>query len=148
MKRTEIITAYGHALVRSTHKTTFEITKEKSLTEKGDCIVAVRSNKSVADLSWDFKEAARNPEAKITITIEAEEEKDTVKAAGDPRLSFTHPTDIVVRKSSYVCSRTLAVKADKAAADLSRKLVEKLRDPSQRVKITLTVEVQNQKGNT
>jgi len=136
MKRTEIITAYGHALVRSTHKTTFEITKEKSLTEKGDCIVAVRSNKSVADLSWDFKE------------IEAEEEKDTVKAAGDPRLSFTHPTDIVVRKSSYVCSRTLAVKADKAAADLSRKLVEKLRDPSQRVKITLTVEVQNQKGNT
>ena len=46
---------------------------------------------------------------------------------------------MVVRKSNYVCSRTLAVKADKASADLSRSLVQKLKNPEQKMKITLTV---------
>ncbi|MCW4020451.1 MAG: DUF371 domain-containing protein [Candidatus Bathyarchaeota archaeon] len=141
MEKTEVIIAHGHKLVRSTHRTTFEVTKEKELTIKGDCIIAVGSNKAAADLSRDFKEAARNPDAEMMITIEAGSEKETVKAAGDPRLSFTHPSDIVVRKSSYVCDRTLAVKADKSAAELSRGLVERLKNPSQPVKIILTVKV-------
>jgi hypothetical protein len=141
MEWTELIIAYGHELIRSTHRTTFEITKEHHLTEKGDCIIAVRADKTCADLSRDFREAARKPNAEITITIEAGGEKETVKARGDQGLSFTHPTDIVVRKSSYICSRTLAVKADKAAADLSRRLVEEFRNPNQKVKITLTARV-------
>ena len=143
MERTEVITAYGHSCIRSTHRTTFEITKEKHLTERGDCIVAVKSDKAVADLSRDFKEAARRPDAEITITIEAGEEKETVKAKGDPRLSLTDPTDIVIRKSSFVGNRTLAVKADKAATDISRSLIERLRNPSQTVKVTLTVKIPN-----
>jgi len=49
-----------------------------------------------------------------------------------------------VRKSSYVCSRTLAVKANKAAKDLSRRLVEELRNPRQKVQISLTVRTVNQ----
>ena len=44
---------------------------------------------------------------------------------------------MVIRKSSYICNRTLAIKADKAAADLSRSLVEKLRKPKQNVEIKL-----------
>jgi len=143
MERTEVITAYGHGSIRSTHRTTFEITKEEHLTERGDCIIAVKSDKAVADLSRNFKEAVRRPGAEITITIEAGEEKETVKAKGDPRLSLTDPTDIVIRKSSFVGNRTLAVKADKAAADISRRLIEKLRDPNQTVKVALTVKVPN-----
>ena len=73
--------------------------------------------------------------------IEADNVKEVVSAFGSPKLILSHPTDMVVRKSSYVCDRTLAVKADKAAWDLSRKLVEKLRNPEQKVKITLTVKV-------
>jgi hypothetical protein len=46
---------------------------------------------------------------------------------------------MVVRKSSYVDDRTLAISADKAAADLSRELVEKLRNPKQKARITLKV---------
>jgi len=143
MERTEVITAYGHGLIRSTHRTTFEITKEKHLTQRGDCIIAVGSDKASADLSRAFKEAMRRPSAEIMITIEAGGEKETVKAKGDPRLSLTDPTDIVVRKSSYICNRTLAVKADKAAADISRRLIEKLRNPNQMVKVALTVKVPN-----
>jgi hypothetical protein len=44
---------------------------------------------------------------------------------------------MVVRKSDYVCNRTLAVHADKAAQDLPKALVEKLKNPQQKVKITL-----------
>lgn len=136
-----MVTAYGHSLVQATHRTTLEVTKDSHLTKKGDCIIAVKADKSLVDLNRDFKEAARTPKAKITVTIEAGEVKETVTANGDVSLLFNHPTDMVVRKSSYVCSRTLAVKADKSAHDLSRKLVEKLRDPDQKVKITLTVNV-------
>ena len=141
MEITEVVTAYGHSLVQATHRTTIEITKDPHLTSKGDCIIAVKADRSLTDLSQDFKETARNPKAKITVTIETEGEKETVTAHGDAGLTFNHQTDMVVRKSSYVCSRTLAIKANKAANDLSRKLAEKLRNPDQKVKITLTVNV-------
>ncbi len=140
MKITEVIEAYGHQNVRSTHKTTFEITKEASLTSRGDCIVAVNATKGATDLNQKFKEAARKENAKITVTIEADGEREVVRARGNPRLSFTHPTDLVVRKSGYVCGRTVAVRADKAASDLSRKLVKKMQSSRQKIEITLTVE--------
>ena len=63
-----------------------------------------------------------------------------VKAKGNPRLLFTHPTDLVIRKSNYVCGRTLAIRADKAASDLSKKLIERIRDSNQKIRITLAVE--------
>lgn len=140
MKNTEVIIACGHENVQSTHKTTFEITKETSLTKRGDCVIAVGATKGAADLNPRFKEAAKKKSTRITITIEAGEVKEVVRARGTPRLSFTHPTDLVVRKSGYVCGRTVAVRADKAASNLSRELVEKMRDPLQEIKITLTVE--------
>ena len=62
-----------------------------------------------------------------------------MSAYGSAHLTLVHPTEIVVRKSGYICSRTLAVKADKASADLSRGLIEKLKNPAQKVKITLAV---------
>jgi hypothetical protein len=140
MKATELIRAHGHINVQSTNKTTFEITKENYLTKRGDCIIAVGATKGAIDLNQRFKAAARSQDARITIKIEVNGEKETVTAWGNPKLSFTHPTDLVVRKSDYICGRTLAVRADKAACDLSRRLIEKLRNPNQKVKITLTVE--------
>jgi len=141
MKATEFNSAYGHSNVQSTNKTTFEITKEKHLTKRGDCIIAVGASKGASDLNENFRAVARSQDARITIKIEVDGEKETVTAWGSPQLSFTHPTDLVVRKSTYVCGRTLAIRADKAACDFSRKLVERLRNPNQKVKITLTVEL-------
>jgi len=140
MKVTEVIEARGHQNVRSTNKTTLEITKEAFLTKRGDCILAVKATKGAADLHKKFREITRKQNARITVTIEASEEKEVVEARGSPQLTLTHPTDLVVRRSDYVCGRTLAVRADKAANDLSRRLVEKLQNPEQRVKITLTAE--------
>ena len=139
MKIMELIEAFGHENVLSTHKTTFEITKEPHLTKRGDCIIAVKATKGLMDLRPEFKEAVRKENAKMTIIIEAGAVKEVIKAHGSPRLLFTHPTDLVIRKSDYVCGRTLAVRADKAACDLSRQLVEKLKNPNQKVRITLSV---------
>jgi len=139
MKATEIIYARGHENIQSSNKTTFEITKETILTKRGDCIIAVDATKGSADLNPKFKKAAENERARMKIIIEAGGEVEAVNAWGSPQLSFTHPTDLVVRKSGYICGRTLAIRSDKAAKDLSRKLVEKLRSPNRRVKITLTV---------
>jgi len=141
MEVTEIILGYGHENIQATHKTTFEITKEAQLSRGGDCIIAVSANKTMTDFSSEFKENLRKEKAKIIILIEAGDAAEVVNAFGSPRLILTHRTDMVVRKSNYICNRTLAIQADKAACDLSRKLAEKLRNPKQKVKITLTVRV-------
>ncbi len=141
MEVTEIILGYGHENIQATHKTTFEITKEAQLSRRGDCIIAVSANKTMTDFSSEFKENLRKEKAKIMILIEAGDSVEVVNAFGSPRLILTHPTNMVVRKSNYICNRTLAIQADKAACDLSRKLAEKLRNPKQKVKITLTVRV-------
>jgi len=140
MKAIEVIVARGHENVQSTNKTTFEVTRENHLTKRGDCIIAVGASKGAADLNRRFKAVARSQGARLTIKIEVDGEEETVRAWGSPKLLFAHPADLVVRKSDYVCGRTLAVGADRAACDLSRKFVEKLRNPDQKVKITLTVE--------
>jgi len=140
MRATEIIHAHGHENVLSTNKTTFEITREVHLTKRGDCIIAVGSDKGANDLSLRFKKIARSESARIEITVEVDGEVEVTNAFGSHHLSFTHPTDLVVRKSDYMCGRTLAIRADKAAKDFSRAFVEKLQDPKQRVKITITAE--------
>ncbi|MEM1586606.1 MAG: DUF371 domain-containing protein [Candidatus Bathyarchaeia archaeon] len=139
MEEVEEIEAFGDPLIKATHRTTFEITREEHLTERGDCIIAVGASKAARDLSERFKEAARRPNAKIVIIIEAGGVRETVRAYGSLNLTFTHLTDIVVRKSNYTCGRTVAIKADKAARDLSRELVENLRRPGEPIKITLLV---------
>lgn len=140
MELSETIIARGHENIRAIHRTTFEITKESTLSKRGDCIIAVSANKALADLNLQFKENLRKEDAAITILIDAGGVAELVNASGNPQLILTHPTDIVVRRSKYVCNRTLAIRADKAACDLSRKLVEKLRNPEQKVEITIKVE--------
>ncbi len=136
---TEIVFGHGHENIQATHKTTLEFTKEKNLSRKGDCIIAVAADKALADLNPQFKANLRKPNATLTILVEAGGITAQIQACGAQQLILTHPTEVVVRRSNYVSDRTLAVHADKAANDLSRELVEKLKNPKQKVKITLTV---------
>ncbi|MEM2099110.1 MAG: DUF371 domain-containing protein [Candidatus Bathyarchaeia archaeon] len=136
---TEKIVAFGHENMQATHPTTLMITKDFELSKQGDCIIAVGADKALADLSPEFKATLRKPNAKLTIQIKAGDISTQIQAQGTQQLSLTHPTDAVIRKSSYICNRTLAVHADKAANDLPRALVEKLKNPQQQVEITLTV---------
>ena len=133
--------ARGHKNLLAAHETTFEITKEQNLTKQGDCIIAVDATKSGIDLPAEFIKATKKKGSQIIVTIYVDEYKEIIIAQGSSRLELTHPTDLVIRKSDYICSRTLAIKADKAAADFSRKIVEKLKNPKQEVKIKITVKI-------
>jgi hypothetical protein len=135
----ETVFAFGHENIQATHKATVEFTKDKHVSRTGDCILAVSADKSLADLSDEFKESLRKPNARLTIMFEADGIAERINAHGSPNLPLTHPSDMVVRKSSYVDGRTLAIGADKAARDLLRELMKKMRNPKQRAKITLTV---------
>jgi uncharacterized protein len=137
----EVIFGYGHKNIQAMHKTTLEFTKDLHLSKKGDCIIVVATDKALTDLGSEFKENMRKPNAKLAITIEADGISEQVNAEGSPHLILTHPTDMVIRKSGYLCSRTLAVHADKAACDLSRNLMEILKNPEQEVKVTLTMRI-------
>jgi hypothetical protein len=141
METREIIIAYGHENILATNRTTLEITRETHLTLKGDCIIAVAADKSINDLSQKFRDLLRNNKAKLSILIEAGGEEDIVNAVGNSQIVLRHPTDMVIRKSSYICGRTLAIQADKVACDLSRRLVEKLKNPEQKVEITVTATI-------
>jgi len=139
-KIVEVIHAFGHPNIRASHPTTIMITKERQVTERGDCVVAVDANKSVADLSIEFKKALRKPNSKLTIQLEVDGLVGQINAYGSPELTLNHPNDLVIRTSEFLSDRTLAVKADKSSGDLSRAVVEKLKNPKQQVTLTLTVE--------
>jgi len=121
-----LIRAFGHPNILATHRTTIEITKERPLTQEGDCIIGVGADKGLADLDEGFKELLKLGR-KIVITLECNGFKEVVRARGDPRLTFESQTSMIIRKSDYACGRTLCVHADKAAADLDRRLVEELK---------------------
>jgi len=135
-----VVLAFGHPNVQAIHPTTLMITKEEYLSKAGDCIVAVAANKAVANFSQEFKEKLRKTNSKLTITIEAGGLIQQINAVGHPKLALTSLVDMVIRKSDYTSDRTLGIHADKSSSDLPREFVEKLRNPQQQIKITLTVD--------
>ncbi|ACX72840.1 Protein of unknown function DUF371 [Methanocaldococcus vulcanius M7] len=122
-----IIKAKGHKNVSATHKTTLEITKENCLTPTGHCIIGINANKSMDDFSEEFKEKLRNAK-KIIVEIEVEDLKEVIVGEGHKDLILNHPTDMVIRKSDYICPRTLMINANKSAKDINREIVKKLKN--------------------
>ena len=120
------IRAKGHKNILSQHKSTFEITKDKDLTLSGDCIIGLGIDKSMENFPDDFKEKLANDDTKVIVELKTPNASDTIEGYGHHDLTLSHPTDIVCRKSTFICSRTLMIKSDKAAIDLNRELVEDL----------------------
>ena len=56
----ERIYAWGHENILCTHNSTIEITKDKSLTKKGDCIIGVNASKACNDLTLEIKNQIRS----------------------------------------------------------------------------------------
>jgi hypothetical protein len=135
----EQILAFGHENILATHPTTLMITKDKELTKQGDCIIAVGANKAVSDLNPEFKQKLRETNTKLNMQIEVDGLIEQISAHGSFELDFNNNTDMVIRKSNFTSDRTLAIKADKAAFDLHRMFVEKLKTTNQQIKITLTL---------
>lgn len=142
MRVSEVIHAWGHAKIRATHATTLEVTKESQLTHRGNCIIGVSASKAARDLSQELRNLAQNDSATICLTLKAGNLSETITGRGHPGLSLDHPTDLVVRRSAYACSRTIMLRADKASLDLSRDFVRVIRDPNAEITVILQAQLE------
>jgi len=130
----------GNENIRSSHQKTIEITKETHLTPQGNCIVGVNATSSCADLPQELKDKLKVPGAKVTFLICVGEHEFAIEGKGHPDLILTHPDDIVIRKSDFICPRTLAVKCDKASDLLPKEMVSLLQDRKTKGSFTIIVE--------
>ena len=133
----EEVCAYGHENVLSGHKITFEVTKDEYLTKKGDCIIGVNADKGLADFSENFKDTLKHADTFVKIFIAGAQFREEVNARGSKNLILTNENDIVVRKSKFIDDRTIAIMADKAAADLDREMVKMLAKGKEKAAIIL-----------
>ncbi len=134
------VTFYGHPNIRSLHAKTIEITKDEHLTPRGDCIIGVKANKACADLDESFKHRLKSKDSVIKIEIMVGDESFLISGRGDERISMLNANDIVIRKSNFVCPRTMSVLCDKASSDVPRKLVEMLQDQETKGIFRITLE--------
>ena len=140
MKHTFSFQAKGHVNIRARHKTTLMTTVESHLTTRGDCIIAVLADVGLAQLPDEIKEAARDPETNITFTMKTKNHCFQAHGKGHPNLTYTDPIDMVARRSSFTCGRTLMILSDKVARDIPDEMVMELRDQETNITVQLSYE--------
>jgi len=123
MEATAIIRCRGHPLVLGTHPTTFEVTAEEHLTAGGNCIVAVGADTGCAGLPASLKEVLAHDDAVLLTTLSCGGVEVTIRSRGSSAFTLDHPTDIVWRRSPFVCGRTIGILSDRVAATLPRGLI-------------------------
>ncbi len=134
------IAFFGHPNVQSLHARTVEITKEEHLTLRGDCIIGVRAEKACADVDEKIKRKLARSGSHVKIEIIVGNDVCEISGAGDERLTLENKHDIVIRKTNFVCPRTLSVRCDKASSDIPRGMVKALQDPGTKGIFRITVE--------
>ncbi|HDJ94923.1 MAG TPA: DUF371 domain-containing protein [Acidilobales archaeon] len=123
----EHVIAKGHVNIKATHPSTFEVTKENWLTPQGDCIIGISASKSPKQFSEEFKNIAKREGAIVLAILLSDETFDYIIGKGSEKLTFKDATRMIFRKSNYVSDNTVMIKANKAARDISRELISKLR---------------------
>jgi hypothetical protein len=136
----EEITFYGHKNILSLHPRTIEVTKDPNLTKNGDCIIGVSANKACDDLNISVKKKLRTKDTIIKMKIIVDQDEFELTGIGNTDLSISHKHDIVLRKSNYADSRTLAISCDKSAIDIPRDLVNLLTVSDARGILRITIE--------
>lgn len=134
------VTFYGHPNVRSLHSKSIEITKDGYLTPKGDCIIGIKANKACTDLEESIRRGLKSSSAIVKIEVIVGDESFNIKGRGDERLTMLNPQDIVIRRTNFVCPRTMSVLCDKASSDMPRELVRLLQHQEQKGLFRITIE--------
>ena len=119
--------AYGHENVIGEHKTTVELTSEDHITKRGACIVGVSADISLNQLDTKIKRLASSSNTVIVLRMCINGLTEEVTGTGSPGLTYADSTSMVARTSTFECDRTLMVNADKAASDLNRNFIDRLK---------------------
>lgn len=135
----ERIHAWGHENILCTHNSTIEITKHKSLTKKGDCIIAVNASKACNDLTVEIKNQIKSGK-KFKVVLNVEDIKDYFSGYGNKKLQLLDKNDMVFRKSNYICDRTVLINCSKSSIELNRDLTRILRNPKTKLLISLEID--------
>ncbi|HKR73106.1 MAG TPA: DUF371 domain-containing protein [Candidatus Nitrosocosmicus sp.] len=137
---TEEIKFFGHKNVLSLHPRTLEITKDLRLTSKGDCIIGVKATKACSDIRADLKQKIRTKNSRIEFELIVEPFTFSISGLGSCELSLDHSHDIVLRKSTFICSRTICLNSSTAAVDIPRQIIDLLKDPEKEGTLRIMVD--------
>ena len=132
--------AKGHPNVKSTHRTTFMITREEELSTRGDCIIVVGAEIGLRDMPDEAKRLAREEDTRITFKLTVNDMVFEARGHGHPYLEYSDPIDMVARRSCYTCGRTLMIGSDKTSTEIPEAIIESLRDPGTVARIELIFE--------
>jgi uncharacterized protein len=138
MEAQEIIRCRGHPLVLGTHPTTFEVTSEDHLTENGNCIIGIGADKGCAGLSPAFRTVLAHDDAVLVTRLSCGGIIVDIRSHGSSAFTLDHTADMVWRKSTFTCGRTIGILSDRVALTLPRELMENLARGKEMV-VTLTV---------
>lgn len=119
---------YGHENIRSLHQKTIEITTESELTLQGNCIIGVRASCGCNDIPEKMKNLLCASKSDVLFTITVKDLSFKVKGKSHKDLILTNPHDVVIRKSSFICPRTLATHCDKASDSIPRNIIKLLQN--------------------
>ena len=126
MEAQETIYCKGHPLVLGNHPATFEVTREDHLTKNGNCIIGIAADKGCEELSAEFKRVLCHDDAVLYTRLACGSITVEVTSRGSVRFTLDHPTDMVWRRSSFVCGRTIGIFSDHVAATLPEELIANL----------------------
>jgi uncharacterized protein len=98
----------------------------------------VKSSGAVRSLPEDLKLVLSSSSGRGRLALRVGPFEFAVEGRGDPRLSFSHETDLVVRKSGFISDRTLMILANKSSMDIPREMVRLLQDPTNRVTVEIS----------
>jgi hypothetical protein len=126
MEFTTTLHCRGHPLVLSTHPTTFEVTAEDHLTANGNCIIGIGASFGCAGLPEDFRRVLAHDDTILVTRLSCGGTYVEIQSRGSSKFTLDHPTDMVWRRSSFVCGRTIGILSDHVAATLPLALVENL----------------------
>ena len=124
---------YGHPNILATHVKTLEITKDQNLTERGDCIIGIKSDFNIYELkkfSKKIKIVCETVDPLTNSTLSSE-----FKCFVNP--NFHSNNELVLRKSHFDSGRTFGFNLNKGANNLDRKIVQLLKNPDQKMNITI-----------
>lgn len=122
--------AYGHAGIEGTHKGILELTQKTAVIPKGDSVVGTR-----ADFQPDAVSALAQVSKKLMITLKVRSYSETI--TGECNMSYSPGSDIIVRKGPQRSPSTLIINSDKSAGDLPKKMIELLKNPEEKVIVTV-----------
>jgi len=137
MEAQEQIRCRGHPLVLGTHPTTFEVTRESHLTANGNCIIGIAADKGCAGLSRAFKNVLAHDDAILITRLSCAGTEVEVRSHGSAQFTLDHPSDMVWRKSRFVCARTIGILSDYVAETLPDDLIDALK-AGKEMGVTLT----------